>query len=490
MSTYRDAQTAFLDLIDNAVDDRVEGDTLIIRVTVAKNQLSIFNQGGDGLDVDGLEHWLEWGFSEKIGKIGHYGVGGKAAMGFLARSMQITCSAKRQDIEYKVADKNWDVREETFKELPVDERKTPVKEGYFRVRLTDLKREVSAAALISRLGDIYAPLLRDGSVEITVNGKRVLPVEIEFLETDPNLLAKHSRVETRLGDKFIVKVGILAEGQRIKPGVRCYYRGRLIEDEQFFGFPTPAIMPQASRLIGEAHLDFVPVTTNKSSFIHSSVEWESVGGGMKSVLEPWYQKLAKLRIEQKTQVEAYEKELLKKAKRVVEHVLATTGLITKKDLPGESGGRMPPTTGITEPRPPGPPRKPTGPKEGETAPQLGATVGEESIKRWGAFHRWDTVSMGTLDKRCEVIEDNSRQILKVNSDYPLYQAAKKAGEEALEIYMAETAVMKICEIVVRQKSVDDYVDLRDWYLSRCGEVLRLAIREKRTVKQRKSKAWK
>lgn len=476
MSNYRDAQQAFLDLIDNAIDNRIEGKQLLVRVTVAKNQLAIYNQGGEGLDYKGLENYFVWGYSEKVGRIGHYGVGGKAAMGFLARSMEVSCSGNGSDREFKVSDQNWETREEEFKQFEVEERKAPTPEGYFRVRLTNLKRDVNASALASKLGDIYRPLLLDRSIIILVNGKEVQPLEIKYLESDPNLLPQPYRVHTRLGDTFVIKVGVLEEGQRVKPGIRCYYRGRLIEDEQFFGRPTPALMPQASRLIGEADLDFVDVTSNKSNFVRDSVKWDMAARRISEVLAPWYTKLSKLRIEQRSPVESYERELLRKAKRVVEHVLATSLIITKRDLSGGSGGRLPPTPrGESRPHVTGGGSGARA-REGQTAPTLAATVGEETIKRWGAFHAWETVSMGVVDKRAEIVEENGRLVLKINSDYPFYQAAKRAGEEALEIFMAETAVMKICEVVAKDRSVDEYVELRDQCLSRCGEVYSSVIR--------------
>ncbi len=486
MANYRDAQQAFMELIDNAVDNREEGTHLLVRVRVSKNELSVFNQGGRGLDFSGLENFFVWGYhAEEIRRtIGFYGVGGKAAMGFLGRSMEVVCSAKGADTEFRVFDPSWEARAEgEWKELEPEEKKAVTKDGYFRVRVTNIKREVNAAALAAKLSDIYRPLLLDGSVTIVVNGKKIEPLEIRYVENDIKLQPQSLRVQTRFGDLVELKLGVLEEGQRVKPGIRCYYRGRLIEDEQFFGHPNPAQMPQASRLVGEADLDFVPVTPNKATFIHSSPQWEHAVKRVHDVLTPWYEKLAKLKIEEKSRVESYEKDLAKKAKRVLEHVFATSGIITKRELAGESFGRLPPTR-----RDPHPPRHPTGrassgPVEGQTAPVLGATVGE--IKRWGAMFAWDVASIGSSGKRSEVVEENNRQLLKINSGHPLYQAEKKAGDEALELYMAETAILKIAEVVTRGKSIEEYVDLVNSLSAECGAVYRARIRERKTAKSGK-----
>lgn len=484
MANYRDSQQAFLELIDNAVDNRIEGHKLVVRVRVAKNELSIHNQGGSGLDLEGLRNFFKWGYSEKVAGIGFYGVGGKGAMGYLGRSMEVMCSAKGSEEEFRVFDPNWETRDEDEKKsFEADLRSAHTQDGYFRARVTNLKKEVNAQALTAKLADIYRPLLLTNQVEIKVNGKAIEPLEIKYSD-DPKLRPEELMVQTRFGDSFDLKVGVMAEGQKVKPGIRCYYRGRLIEDEQFFGHPTPAQLPQASRLIGEAHLDFMPVTPNKATFIHSSAQWTHTSKRIHDVLEPWVQKLTSLIREQKTPVEGYERELAKRAKRILEHVFAESGLITKAMLPGESEGRRPSRSG-------GEPRVKTGristsegPKEGQTAPLLDATVGK--MKRWGAMHDFDIAPMGREGRRSEIVNESGRLILKVNTEHPLYQAEKKAGEEALGLYQAETAILKIAELATQGKSIEEYVELVNNLSRECGAVYyaRMTQKEPRRARRR------
>src|SRR3989304_1940127 len=136
MKNYRDAQQAFLELIDNAVDNRDESNPLLVRIRISKNELTIFNQGGKGLDLDGLRNFFVWGYSDKTSReIGFYGVGGKAAMGFLGRGMEVTCSAKGQETEYKVSDPSWETRQEgEWKQFIPQVQKASATDGYFRVR--------------------------------------------------------------------------------------------------------------------------------------------------------------------------------------------------------------------------------------------------------------------------------------------------------------------------------------------------------------------
>ena len=86
--------------------------------------------------------------------------------------------------------------------------------------------------------------------------------------------------------------------------------------------------------------------------------------------------------------------------------------------------------------------------------------------------------------RADVVQETGRQVLKINSDYPLYQAAKRIGDDALELYVNESAALKICEMVTKGKSIEDYVELVNQVLARCGEVYRGRIRESRAVRSR------
>ncbi len=483
MRNYREPQQAFLELIDNAIDNRIEGRTLKVRIRVTKNELSVFNIGGKGLDLEGLRNFFVWGYPQKVGQntIGFYGVGGKAAMGYLGRSMEVTCSAAGSDIQYRVVDPDWESREEgKWKKFAKETKKAEYDDGYFRARVTNLNREVNSQALVSKLSDIYRPLLLNGAVTMTVNNQEVPALQINYVEDNDSIRHQPFRVQTRFGDWIIGQAGVLREGQRVKPGVRCYYRGRLIDDELFFGLPNPAQLPQMSRFMGEVNLDFVPVTTNKNSFDKGSIQWEEASKRLSILLSPWQEKLAKMTLEEKSPIESYEKELARSAKRVLEHVFATTGLINKKMLPeGESQGRRPGTSsGTSRSRDGG--GGGSGPREGRTAPHLDATISE--IKRWGALFDWKIDSMGFTSRRCDVIYENSKPILKINSDYPLYQANKKASDPSLELYMAETAAMKICQIVTEGKSIEDYLELLDNLTRDCGLVYRSRIKDRSSAR--------
>src|SRR3989344_5389362 len=243
MSNYREPSLALLDLVDNAVDNRIENEQLTINVRVSKNEISIQNRGGSGLDLEGLQNFLYWGHSDKsIHQIGQYGVGGKAAMGFLGRDVEVRCSAKDSDREYRLHIPDWQSKGEVVETVHTGtEEKSMSNDGYFMVTIKDLQRErqIKSDSVSTKLGDIYKPLIETGEIRIFVNGKLVPPLELIYSEEDPNFRAQRMEIGTGFGDKARIKVGI-SENRNVKPGFRLYYRGRLIEDGVFFGIPQPS----------------------------------------------------------------------------------------------------------------------------------------------------------------------------------------------------------------------------------------------------------
>lgn len=487
-SSYRDAQQATLEIIDNAVDNRIDGIPITVMIRTSKNELSVANKGGEGLDLEGLHSFFTWGESQKTDQntIGQYGVGGKAAIAYLGKGMELVCSPRGSSREYRVTDSEWDQRPEgRLKEYEAQETPATDNDGYFRVTIKDLKREVNPQVLFSKLGEIYRPLLlkrsdgRAAPVKILLNGREVTPAEMRYMTTDQDLIPQRYKVHTRDGVVDLV-LGVLEEGQKTKPGIRCYYRGRLMETDEFFGHPGPAQIPGTSRFIGEASMDFIPVTASKSGFDKGSLQWKSAEARLHAVIAPWIEKAARLKPNTETPVEKYEKDLAKRAKRVLDDVMATTGLITIKNIPGLSHGVIPPErTGGTRPEPIDRHNYPKS-REGRTAPRLEATIGE-TVKRWSATHEVDVVSMGNDEIKSSIVDKNGKKVLIINSDFPLYQVTKRLGANMQQIYMAQTMSDEICKFVARsyEYPVEDFVELATKMQAAIGRVFESRIPERK-----------
>lgn len=487
MRNYQNPGQAIRELIDNGVDNRITGKPLAISVAISKNLIRVGNRGGDGLGEEGLANFLKWGLpSASENRIGQYGVGGKAAMGFLGGSIGIRCSLDGSNIEYRFLDPKWEEKVGEKKEHLVPKSETNIKDGYFVVTIEDLKhKNINVEQLVAQLGNTYKPLLESQEIIISVsNGsirdRKVEPLKIPYRNDLDNFKPEVKILESAYGMRIPVMVGILEEEQAKKPGIlkpggRLYYRGTLIEDGLVLGKPELTTIPQISRLIWEAHLNDLKVTTNKQAYIKDEL-WDDATARLEHFLKPWLEKLPGLPIENSTQVEQKEKELARKVKRDLEHVLSKTGLITKAMISGESAYRLSSTPGVgipgeTEDKTSG--TKPRKANEGQTPPDANANIGSK-YKRWGVLHDFDVVPFGTDQKAAEVIIHEGKNLLRINSDYPGYVVRKEyAGDLALKQYIADLAIIEVARIIRKWDSTDEYLefvyqfqkDVADYYLS-------------------------
>lgn len=464
MANYPNAQQACLDLIDNGIDDRIRGELLYINVSISKDEIVITNRGGKGLGLPGLERFFRWGESDKEDwQIGEYGVGGKGAMGYLGRSIEVTCSEPGSDVEYHVVDTDWKTKLGEDR-IPHEWLKRPAtsSEGYFRARVWNLNRNVNPKALEAKLGDIYRPLLIpdpiDGTnraVKITVGRNEVKPLEIKYVLDDSELQPTYSPIGTPFGEEKKIRlfVGVLAPGERIKPGIRCYHGGRLIHDGEFFGFPTPERMRQSQRLIGEAYLDYVPVTPNKSDFILDSIEWQEAFLRITDVLmEEWKLKLETLPIEQVVRIEGFEKRLTSDVRRALDHIIHKGRLMERIEQAtieeSEEQERI---------------KRPSGKRTGrgsidKTTQQKKESA--ESYKYLTEVPPIEIASMGSLGRESQLVSlMQGREVLRINADYPLYQDAKLEGDAALRRYMDMVSATELASVSTQGQSPQDFREL-------------------------------
>lgn len=475
---YTDAIGAFMELIDNAVDERIEGKQLRINLGTRGSRLFVGSVGGNGLDYDGLTRFFTWGESAKrgqVGKIGRYGVGGKAAMGYLGNSMEVVCSRPGSNEGLRVVDGDWTARKpgelKVFHPTIVDVDdiidKDP-NEGLFNITIGKLQRKIDERTLYQRLGEVYRPLLMSEhgeplKVRIVLNGAEVKPMEIRYVTDDPELAPKAYEVDDTQENVTILTVGIKETGQDdLEPGIRCYSNGRLITKGKFFGIPSH--IPGSRRLIGEAQMDFVPITTSKSDFDYDSREWKAAFVAIEKLLrDRWLKKLERLQVEEGHPPSNEEINLARRLKTEFQDFLRDTNFLTNRDLDGTASGRLPPTNpGKPRPEPEGTHASP----EGRTPPAVEATVGKGKVKRWGPYDDWIPSSLGNGRQRSDVIVENDREVLHINTDYTPYQYALRRGVEVLDLYFIETVTEELSSRLRPNVTGEEYKTYADDMLRR------------------------
>ena len=279
---FKDPIQAILEITDNAIDDIIPKKQMIITVEIEKDSICIVNKGGKGMGSKELAAFFTWGKSNKRGKLGRYGQGGKAAMGYLGKSWKIRTTKASEVEEYSIEELDWDDRSGGLKKyVPKVGKTTFVEEGLVQIDIKKLKRKINKKDLRKILSKVYSPLLFSKKIEIISDG-RINPYEFPLEMPKERFLFKvnENTIEGWLS--------ILKDGCNERGGVRCYSFGRLITEKEFFGQKDPSYKQSIDKLIGEIYIDFeIPLTMNKTDFDRASKDWLNIEKKMYKRLEPY-----------------------------------------------------------------------------------------------------------------------------------------------------------------------------------------------------------
>lgn len=278
---------AIAELIDNAIDARIEGERLHIGVEIGSHAIAVTDDGS-GMDADSLRNALRLAYSHKEGKLGEFGLGLKTACTSLGHQFEVTTSPEGHRKMYRIRydEDEWTRTPEDQWLLPLEKEEKVDPRGH-GTEVSVRRLKVKTAALVTRLrkdlSQRFAPYIASGDVEIKVNTKKCAPAKVELLEGT----RKDFEIFVR-GDRIWGWYGLLERGsQRGLYGFHTYRRGRMITTFDKIGIPEH---PTSARITGEIHLDHVPVTHNKREFIRESDQYEEAV----AALEAEFRELVKL----------------------------------------------------------------------------------------------------------------------------------------------------------------------------------------------------
>lgn len=452
-SNFRSGLEALQELVDNCVDDRVEGRPLRIDIRLRPRSIQVTNVGGSGMNLEGIRLFLQWGYSAKQGKLGRYGQGGKAAMGYLGRSWRLRAMKEGEQVGYTVEEPDWHDRSRGLKcyRARVSEQLFPAMEGHVEITIGKLQRKLQAARVVRRLSEVYRPLLQEGSVVILVNGVKLSPLEIPVVRRDPlggeiNVGGRQHEIEGW--------VGLQEPGTGLAGGVRCYAFGRLIASGEFFGHPDTAYRASLNRLVGEVHLDFVPLIMNKTDFDRDSPEWQAAFVLLHQQLKPHVEEL--LRDAREEKVSDRERRLAREVQELWARLLRLLSEADRlppsgEDVPGAEeaaglmgqggsdqvggGGVAGERQGPEDDPGEGPAEEPPGdgPEQDETVERPPSQAGR------GRKKRALPIEIRPLDERVRfTVTGEEEKVLVINNRYPLYRL--RGGDR---LYLLETAALEI-----------------------------------------------
>lgn len=274
---------AIAELVDNSIDARRENQVLSVEIYLDPDKKMVeISDDGMGMDESTAANSIKLAHSTKKNKLGEFGLGLKTAATSLGKDFQVLTTQNGSDEEYVLEynEEKWlksgDWRKHEMKiKTGVDKKRSGT-----TVRIKDLRFNIYpnlSGNIRKDLATRFAPYIENGEVKIKVGTKWCEPEALE-LRTDyhdpdgkePFKMKLESGNEV-WGWRGLLKKGY--SGNKGEYGFRIFRRGRLIMQYAKVGFSPH---PEARQIVGEIHLDHVPVTHNKREFIVESPLWQEI----------------------------------------------------------------------------------------------------------------------------------------------------------------------------------------------------------------------
>ena len=271
---------AVAELVDNAVDARRQGRVSIDVDYDAKDGWLRIRDDGHGMNRRELADALVLGLSSKQGNtIGRFGLGLKTAATSLGTRFRVT--TVREDAQYE-----WiaDYDEDTF--LAAGRWELPIRRQAKRRQVgTDIKvwsdRVYPALhqSLDRNLGWTFRHFLRDGVLELSINGQ---PVEPSGYEVDPESVMPF---EGHVAGKHVHGWAalLIKSSQRGWYGFSLVRHRRIVRRHEKLGFQPH---PSTARVVGELHLDEFDTNNLKTDFIRETASWRELETWVSDTIEP------------------------------------------------------------------------------------------------------------------------------------------------------------------------------------------------------------
>lgn len=261
---------AIAELVENSLDAAIPQRQLLVEILMSEDKI-VVKDNAQGMDEETAINAMRLAHSTKKNKLGEFGLGLKTACTALGRAFRIETTKK--DISEKYI-------------LEYDEDEWTEKNSWEHIlQVEDApKNEHGTIIEISKLRFHYYPnmainlrnafSMRFGS--FIKNKELVLKFNTKFVESFQFKLTKEGKhnFEILTDDGGVINGwwGLLAtRSVKGEYGFNLFKGNRLIKTHAMIGFNPH---PEVARLVGEIHLDHVPVTHNKREFIEESREYK------------------------------------------------------------------------------------------------------------------------------------------------------------------------------------------------------------------------
>ena len=278
-----DLNEAIAELIDNSIEARTESQrdkestihsVLEIDIKLSKLQIKVTDNARGMGEKETLSSLRLYQSKKQLNELGGFGIGMKAASLSIGNTLEVITGKEDSDEEYSIAFniEQWNTDKsltwnhypyKVSKGKPLRRHGTTIIISDLRINITDRKIE----KLIASIGGRYRGYLEHNDIIIKVNNIPCRTPKIDWREGYP----KHFEIETKLG-KIHGEIGLMQKSSQVGNfGFDLFWHDRLIMQGQKFGITGH---PSHAFILGEIHLDFVPVNQDKNKFRTETEEYE------------------------------------------------------------------------------------------------------------------------------------------------------------------------------------------------------------------------
>lgn len=249
---------ALAELVDNAIDAQASR----VGLSLSKSKIKVTDDGG-GMDETDAALSLRLGHSTKKNQLGQFGLGLKTAALSLGRDFEVVSANGHEEFTLKFQEKEW-LNHGNWSRFPIRVKKTKHKGTDIQIQRLHVRMDAHAIRWIREdLQARFGPFLAAGQIRITVNRSDC--------RSTPPALTQEGKKNVELQTPFGKITGWY--GHKLASSVRDYFgfstfrNRRLITAYDKIGL---SLNPKAKQIVGEIHLDFVPVTHHKRAWVKES----------------------------------------------------------------------------------------------------------------------------------------------------------------------------------------------------------------------------
>jgi hypothetical protein len=465
-SQFKSPREAVRELVDNALDHSL-GQRIRVEIEILPDCITVENIGGRGMGLAELAEFVTWGSSshDSPKDIGMYGQGGKSAISYLGRGFRLWCRRAGSPDVYTLEDDDLLERVEPrdYGELaplpdaliPQHLKWVPLDKGFVSLEILapDPELEIDAEEIARDISAVYAPALARRRVRIVVNNCEVRPRDVGLDPDVPRQLISVSATGVTVKG-WVGKMGrALNRENPPKPGISLFWRGRRIEEGEWFGANAWGKGSLAA-FFGELHVEGWLPNLNKTAFnARGSHEWREVGGEIIGQAKPLLDALREGT--DGVRVTARDRSLAQQVRRELDDVLQK--LISSTSSYADQAQQLTPGPATSAKG---------GPHRGATPRQRKAS-GQPRSER----HRVHVPSMPEIvidawegSVRAETREVKGRLVIAVNKMHPAYSAA------SARFAIAESAICECLRAGGGIPGIDEFVQLSDQALSEWAQL--------------------